>query len=323
MILITGAGGYIGRSLASALRARGAAVRGLDRDGAALKPLVALGVEPLVADASAEASLAAALTGVEVVYHLAGSALGSPATIRRSNVGGAEALAAACAGRAELRAVVFASSGALYPSGPGWLSEATPPAPAFHYARAKAEAEQVLLAAHQHDGVPVLIARIAAVYGPASPALMLDQVRRGRFPLIGGGQGYASNIHIDDLTTALLALTERGQAGHIYNLADDEPAPIREFYGYLAALLGAPPPPTLHPAAGRALVALIGMLSRLRGRPAPLPVDLVAMAAVSHRMANRRMREELGVQLRYPSYREGLPAALGAARQGYADIADR
>ncbi len=312
VILITGAGGYIGRHLARALCARGETVRALDRDRAALAPLAARGVELQCADAGDPAALAAALPGVQLIYHLAGSALGSPAAIRRANVDGARTLAAACAGRAELRAVVFASSGALYPSGPGWLSEETPPAPAFHYARAKAEAEQVLLAAHQHHGVPVLIARIAAVYGPASPALMLDQVRRGRFPLIGGGHGYASNIHIDDLITALLALAEQGQPGQVYNLADDEPAPVRAFYGQLAALLGAPPPPTMHPAAGRALVALIGALSRLRGRPSPLPVDLVAMAAVSHRMANQRMRKELGVQLRYPSYREGLPAALGA-----------
>jgi nucleoside-diphosphate-sugar epimerase len=310
IILITGAGGYIGRSLARALRARGAAVRGLDRDGAALETLVALGVEPLVADAGDASALAAALKGVEVVYHLAGSALGNPATIRRSNVGGAEALAAACAGR-RLRAMVFASSGALYPSGSGWLTEETPPAPAFHYARAKAEAERVLMEAYRRDGTPMQIARIAAVYGPDSPALMVEQVRRGRFPLIGGGKGYASNIHLDDLIEALLAMPERGQAGRIYNLADDRPAPIREFYNYLAALLGAPPPPSMHPLAGRALVRLLGIAGRLRRRPNPLPVDLVAMASVSHRMTNRRMREELGMRLRYPSYREGLPAALG------------
>jgi nucleoside-diphosphate-sugar epimerase len=310
MILITGAGGYIGRHLARALRARGEAVRGLDLSRAALAPLAELGVATLVADAGDEGALREALDGARVVYHLAGSALGTPEAIMRANLAGARAIAAAAVGRPELRALVFAGSGALYPSGPGWLDEATPPAPAFHYARAKHAAEQALLAAHTRDGVPVMVARIAAVYGPASPALMVEQVRRGRFPLIGGGRGYASNIHIDDLVAALLAMPERGRPGQIYNLADDEPAPVAEFYGHLARLLGAPPPPTLPPAAGRALVWLVSAASRLRGRQPPLPVDLVDMAAVSHRMANTRMRDELGVRPRYPSYRDGLPTAL-------------
>lgn len=314
MVLITGAGGYIGRRLVMALRERDVPVRGLDRDATALAPLAGVGVEVQVADASDRRALAAALEGVTVVFHLAGSALGGPTAIWRANVHSAQALAAACVGRSGLRAVIFASSGAVYPNSAEWLTEATPPAPAFHYARAKAEAERVLLETHRNADLPVQIARIASVYGPGSQALMLDQVRRGRFPLIGGGRGYASYIHIDDLVEALLSMPERGRAGQIYNLADDEPAPVRAFYERLATLLGAPPPPSLHPIAGHALVASLGLLSRLRGRPNPLPTDLVAMARVSHRMANRRMREELGVRLRYPSYHEGLPATLAEVR---------
>ncbi|NTU84702.1 MAG: NAD-dependent epimerase/dehydratase family protein [Chloroflexales bacterium] len=313
MILITGAGGYIGRHLARALRERGEAVRCLDVRAGALVPLAALGAETLVADAGDEAAVRAALVGVTVVYHLAGSALGSPAEIARANVAGARAVAAACAGHPGLQALVYAGSGALYPSGPGWLDETTPPAPGFHYARAKHEAERVLLEARARHGLPVLVARIAAVYGPASPAMMVEQVRHGRFPLIGGGRGYASNIYIDDAIAALLAMPERGRPGQIYNLADDEPAPVAEFYGQMARLLGAPPPPTIAPAVGRALVWLVGTASRLRRRPMPLPIDMVDMAAVSHRMANRRMRDDLGVTPRYPSYREGLPVALGLA----------
>ncbi|MBX0328116.1 NAD-dependent epimerase/dehydratase family protein [Oscillochloris sp. ZM17-4] len=311
MILITGCAGYIGRHLARALRADGLAVRGLDRDAARLAELAALGVETVAADVGDAGALVAALRGVEVVYHLAGSALGTPEEIVRGNVAGARAVAATCAGTPGVRTIIYAGSGALYPSGDAWLGEDTPPEPAFHYARAKAEAEQLLLRAHARVGLPVIVARIAGVYGLGSPNLMTEQVRRGRFPLIGGGHGYASYIHIDDTVAGLRALAERGRPGQIYNLADDEPTLIRDFYGELARLLGGPPPPTMAPAAARALVWALGALARLRGRPAPLPPDLADMAAVSHRMANRRMREELGVTPRYPSYRDGLPTCVG------------
>ncbi|EFO81199.1 NAD-dependent epimerase/dehydratase [Oscillochloris trichoides DG-6] len=308
MILITGCAGYIGQALARALRADGFAVRGLDRVAAA--DLADLGVDALTADVTNREALRSALQGVEVVFHLAGSPLGSPAEIVRGNVAAAQAVAQECAAHPTLRALVFASSGALYPSGDAWLTEDVPPAPEFHYARAKAEAERVLLDAATSQHVPVLIARIAGVYGPHAPALMLDQVRQGRFPLIGGGLGFASYIHIDDTVTALRALVERGTPGQIYNLADNRPVLICDFYAELARLLGGPPPRSISPRLARLILGVITRLAWLRGRSLPLPPDLVDMAAVSHRMANRRMREELGVMLRYPSYREGLPTCV-------------
>lgn len=309
-VLITGCGGYIGSRLARALRERDVAVRGLDRAARGLQPLAPLGVETIVADVSDQATLRAAARGVTVVYHLAGSALGERATLVQNSLAAARAVAAVCGPNSGVQALVFASSGALYPSGTQWLSEITPPEPAFAYAQAKLAAEQVLLEAHAAAGIPVLIARIAGVYGPHNPALMIEQVRRGRFPLIGGGYGYASYLHIDDLIAALLALPARGTPGQVYNLADDEPVRIREFYGRLAQLLAAPAPPALAPGYARLLVGAINSVARLLGRAPPLPADMVEMAAVSHRMANRRMRTELGIELRYPTYRTGLVTCI-------------
>ncbi len=313
-VLITGCGGYIGTYLSRTLRSQGHTVRGLDYNASKLKPLEAIGVEPIVADISENdlTTLRAAVGGIEVVYHLAGSALGDGDAILQTNVLSARNIAAVCGSGSGVRMLVFASSGALYPSGPDWLDEDTPPEPAFTYARSKLLAEYELLTAHARNGVPAIIARIAGVYGPGNPALMLPMVQRGRFPLIGGGKGYASYIHIDDLITALLTLPERGCPGQIYNLSDDEPVLIREFYSHLARLLDAPPPPSISPKIAQFIVQGVKMLAKLRNQPAPLPSDMVQMAAVSHRMRNRRMREELDVIPRYATYREGLVTCIPA-----------
>lgn len=310
LVLLTGGAGYIGRQLAQVLLDQGHQVRVLDRNSTQLAALAAAGAETIAADATDWETLRQAVAGARVVYHLAGSALGSRAEIVRNNVAGAQAVAAVCARGSGVRALVFASSGALYPSGRGWLSEDVPPAPAFTYAQAKYAAEQVLLRACRESGVPAISARIAGVYGPDSPNLMLPLLRRGQFVLIGGGKGFISSIHIDDATRALIAIAEHGQVGRVYNLTDDEPTTVRAFYYCLAGMLQVPPPRELAPVPAGMLISTINMLARLGGHAAPLPPDLVAMAAVSHRMCNRRMREELGLRLRYPSYREGLATCV-------------
>lgn len=306
-VLITGCAGYIGSHLARALGAQGVAVRGLDRDAVRMEALARVGVEPIVGDVDDQTCLRTAVQGCDYVYHLAGSPLGTAEQIIAANVRGIRNMVALCGPGSGVKLLLYASSGALYPSGSQWLDEDTLPVPSFGYAQAKYVAEQELLTAYTTHGVPVVLARIAGVYGPHGPALMIKQVRRGQFPLIGGGKGYATYIHIEDTVTALLRLSERGVPGRIYNLADDCPVTIREFYNYLAMLLGGPPPRTLHPALAGVLVRLMTWVAGLSGRAAPLPTDLVAMAAVSHRISNRRMRDELGVELRYPTYREGLP----------------
>ena len=131
--------------------------------------------------------------------------------------------------------------------------------------------------------------RYGGFYGDAGNPL-LKPVRKRLFPIIGNGEGVMSYIHLDDAATATVAALEHGQGG-IYNIVDDDPAPISEWLPYLASLLGAKPPMRLPKWLG-----------------APLAGDLVvAMMTDARGSSNAKAKRELGWQPRYASWREGFP----------------
>ncbi|MDX2101624.1 MAG: SDR family oxidoreductase [Alphaproteobacteria bacterium] len=140
-------------------------------------------------------------------------------------------------------------------------------------------------------GLPLHIFRLAGIYGPGRSAI--DTVRSGRAQrVVKPGQVFA-RIHVDDIATVLAASIARPNPGAIYNVADNEPAPPQDVILYACQLLGVTPPPEIPFDAA----------------------DLSPMArsfyAESKRVSNRRIREELGVTLRYPTYREGLVEVMG------------
>ena len=106
-----------------------------------------------------------------------------------------------------------------------------------------------------------------------------------------------NRIHVEDIAAVLAASIARPRAGAVYNLADDEPAPPQDVVAYAAGLAGIEPPPAVAYAEAR----LTGMAASFWGE--------------CKRVSNRRIKDELGVALSYPSYREGL-AALHAAGEG-------
>jgi len=108
--------------------------------------------------------------------------------------------------------------------------------------------------------------------------------------VIGDGTSHVSRIHVVDLVAAILAAARSSVTGAI-NVADDDPAPIGEVADAVAARLGLPPPPRV-PAAG-------------------VSAEVAGMLTADRKISNRRLREELGVALRYPSWRDGLEAELG------------
>ena len=144
-------------------------------------------------------------------------------------------------------------------------------------------------------GLPLAIFRLAGIYGPGRNALVnLAEGRAHR--IVKPGQVF-NRIHVDDIVAALTAAVARNAAG-IFNVADDEPAPPQDVVAYAARLMGVDPPPEI----------------------AFDEADLSPMARSFYgdnkRVANAPIKQELGIALRYPTYREGLAAAGGRAGGG-------
>lgn len=195
------------------------------------------------------------------------------------------------AASATLRWIGYLSSTNVYGDcGGDWVDEATPPAPSGERGRRRAAAEAAWLALGARSGIPVQVFRIAGIYGPGRSAL--DALRAGTARrIVKPGQVF-SRIHVADLTAALAASMARPIAGAIYNVCDDEPSPPEDVVGYAAALLGMAPPPLEDYA-----TATLSPMAR-------------SFYDDSKRVSNRRLKDELGLVLRYPSYREGLRALL-------------
>jgi nucleoside-diphosphate-sugar epimerase len=145
-----------------------------------------------------------------------------------------------------------------------------------------------------------LVLRYGGFYGPgtaisrAPDAPMAAPIRKRLFPIVGGGGGVWSHVHIDDAAAATVAAVEHGEPG-IYNIVDDEPAPVREWLPVLASALGAKPPMRIPRWLGR-LAA---------GETATL------MMTDSRGVSNEKAKRELGWELRYPSWRQGFAQGLG------------
>jgi nucleoside-diphosphate-sugar epimerase len=142
------------------------------------------------------------------------------------------------------------------------------------------------------------VLRYGFFYGPgtsyATDGHQANEVRRRRFPIVGGGDGVFSFIHVEDAAAATVAACERGQSG-IYNVSDDEPAPVRDWLPVYAAAVGAKRP-----------LRVPKLIARIvAGSPA------VAFATTLRGAANGKARRELGWQPRYASWRQGFSEALG------------
>ncbi|MDZ7906048.1 MAG: SDR family oxidoreductase [Cypionkella sp.] len=274
--LLTLGHGYCAAALAARLIPMGWHVTGTARSVDAAKAMRASGVTPLIYPCDLTAALASA-------SHI----LISAAPDAQGDVFLAQAGAAIRA--ATPTWVGYLSTTAVYGDhGGGWVDEDTPPRPQSPRATARVLAETQWL----ETGLPVHIFRLAGIYGPGRGPF--SKIRDGSARQIIKQNQVFSRIHVDDIAQVLAASMAAPDAGQIYNLCDDNPAPPEDVLRYAAQLLGMPPPPVVH------------------FETADLPEMTRSFYSESKRVRNDRIKSKLGISLLHPTYKAGLQALLKA-----------
>jgi 2-alkyl-3-oxoalkanoate reductase len=318
-VFVAGATGVLGRALIPQLVERGHEVVGMTRSASKQDLVRSLGARPVVADALDPDAVAQAVASTEpevIVHEL--TALSGPMSMRdarhperfsgaimtnRLRTEATDHLLAA--GRAVgARRFVAQSFGAFRfaraggpvqteddPLEPDSSGAQQPGVEAILYL------ERAVTTIEWGEGLAL---RYGGFYGPgtsislAPDAQMAGPIRKRRFPVVGSGNGVWSLIHIEDAAAATAVAVERGRPG-IYNIVDDEPAPVREWLPVLASALGAKPP---------------RRVPRWLGRLAGGEVATIMMTEVKG-ASNEKAKRELGWTPRYASWRQGFAQGLG------------
>jgi 2-alkyl-3-oxoalkanoate reductase len=308
-VFVAGASGAMGKRLVPQLLAGGYEVVALTRSAGKARELHALGAEPVVADALDRTAIMQAVMRAEpevVIHQLTGLAGATSfrnfdkefALTNRLRTEGTNHLLAA-ARAAGVRRFIAQSYGnwnyARTGSGLKTEDDALDPSPPRNQRRSLAAIRHLEEAVVGAGGIAL---RYGNFYGPGTGVALdgdiVAQVRKRRFPIVGDGAGVWSFVHMDDAATAAIDAIERGEPG-IYNIADDEPAPVAAWLPALAEAVGAKPPRRVPVWLGRLAAGDVGvsMMTRIRGT------------------SNAKARRELGFVPRYPSYREGFARGLG------------
>lgn len=313
-VLVAGASGAIGKRLVPQLIARGDEVIALTHSPKNAESLRAAGAEPVVADALDRSAVMQALrqAAPEVVMHELTALAGAKnyrkfddefALTNRMRTEGTDYLLAA-ARAAGVRRFIAQSFGNWNYARTGNASvpkteedelDPTPPRNQQQTLKAIRYLEHAVLNAEGIEGIAL---RYGNLYGPgtgfAAGGEIVEMVRKRAFPIIGDGGGVWSFIHVEDAASATIAAMLQGSPG-VYNIADDEPAPVRVWLPELAHAVGAKPPRHVPVWLGRLIVGEVGvsLMTQIRGA------------------SNAKAKRELAWQPRYATWRQGFRKGLG------------
>ncbi len=312
-IFVAGATGALGKQLVPQLVEAGHEVTAMTRSESKAGVVAEMGAKPVIADALDAEAVGAAVAAArpEVVINQLTAISGSTnwrkidadfvLTNRLRTEGTDILLSAAVAARARRYIGQSFAPWAISSGGPSVKDEEAP---------MRAEAPKGVtetLAGIRHleaavtgaDGIEGVVLRYGGFYGPGTNLAadpdgeMIEMVRKRKMPILGEGTGVWSFIHISDAASATVAAVERGAPG-IYNVTDDEPAPVRDWLPVLAEDLGAKPPMRMPSFLGRIIAGpgVFAMMNEIRGA------------------SNAKAKRELGWRPRFASWRDGFVNGL-------------
>jgi nucleoside-diphosphate-sugar epimerase len=303
-VFVAGGTGVIGRRLVPQLVARGHQVTATTTGPAKLGLVEQLGADAVLMDGLDAVSVGKAVAEArpEAIVHQMTAIAVKPdmkhfdrwfATTNRLRTEGTDHLLAAAeaTGVSNFVAQSYASWNGIRKG--GWVKTEEDPLDPM-----KGTAAHAVMAAICHVEDVILKAGGAALrygwlYGPGATDDTIELVRKRQFPLVGGGTGYTSWVHLDDAASATVLAVEE-QAKGVFNVVDDEPAPASEWLPYLAACAGAKPPMRVPKWLARLLAGEVAVTMMTEGRG----------------FSNAKARRELGWELRYPSWRQGFKEGL-------------
>jgi nucleoside-diphosphate-sugar epimerase len=304
-VFVTGATGALGRHLVPGLVAAGHEVTATTRTPGKMARLREAGAEPVVVDGLDREAVIAAVRAAapEVIVHEM-TALADMRSFRNPDklfavtnelrTRGTDNLlaAAAQAGTRRVIAQGYAGPGPDQPSGARLKTEEDP----LDWRPIRSAARAMAAIRYVDRTVPLevpegIVLRYGGFYGPGTGDFVVEMARKRRLPVIGGGTGVWSFIEVTDAAAATLAAVDHGAPG-VYNVVDDDPAPVAEWLPYLAKVVGAKPPLRVPAWLGRLLAGefVVGQMTSSRGS------------------SNEKARKELGWEPRYASWREGFRA---------------
>ncbi len=310
-VFVAGATGAIGKRLVPQLLASGHEVIAMTRSPKNAEPLRAAGAQVAIADALDPSAVMQALTKArpEVVIHQLTALTGAKnykefdqefALTNRLRTKGTDYLLKA-AQAAGVRRFIAQSYGnwnyARTGTGPATEEDALDPTPPRNQQQSLQAIRYVEQAVINTPGIEGIALRYANLYGPgtgfAADGEIVAMVRKRAFPVVGNGAGVWSFIHVDDAASATVAAIERGAPG-VYNVADDEPAPVQIWLPELARVVGAKPPLHIPTWLGRLIIGEVGvsMMTQIRG------------------VSNAKARHDLNWTPHYESWRQGFQTGL-------------